>query len=672
MKYTILDYLESTASSHPEKTAFADVQHSINWKDFVSKSKMLSTVVSQYFKSGQAVPVMIDKSVRTLEYFFAALYSGCFYSYFDATFPDSRLNSMIETLDVKYIICDRRFEKKVSGLNVTPLFFDDLEKEFNNNTEKYSDIRRKNIIDTDPVYANFTSGSTGTPKAVVVSHRSVIDFITCFTEIFEITEKDNIANQAPFDFDVSVKDIFSGIFTGATVHLVPKMFFSFPTKLLDYLEEREITTIIWAVSAMCILSTLNGFDYKVPSKLNKIMFSGEVMPCKQLEIWKKFIPNAQYINLYGPTEITCNCTYYKIPFDKIPEPLPIGIPFPNERIYLIDENNELVRFIYSDSFKSSEIDGIVSNIIRNEERLKKMFMQVNGKKIIEEAARKARKKTTILALIGALGIVGTGGYTLGENEKSGISGIKEKNGEIQIDMNEVEKDINIKNIMNQSERNEHQVFVKELQEQSLNENLEYIEALKKEVTQEIENLKTKEEVLSYTKQMYVDRYNGIHEEPIGVGNVTIRKNSYNKIFYEDHAKNGDIILRQCTESEAQEMGVPIDGVLSEISVVIKKDGELISESVAYHDGKFVTLYEKDEEVQANRDTILCELGNVVLQGIDRATSMDNEDTSAGIKDLYKGRFIQAVVDYKKYRNEEIKEKVESEQQTQKGFEMTED
>ena len=42
-------------------------------------------------------------------------------------------------------------------------------------------------------------------------------------------------------------------------------------------------------------------------------------------------------------------------------------------VWLIDENNELVRFIYSDSFKSSEIDNIVSNIIRNEERLKKMF-----------------------------------------------------------------------------------------------------------------------------------------------------------------------------------------------------------------------------------------------------------------------------------------------------------
>ena len=179
MKYTVLDYLEETAANFPQKTAFADVQSSVNWSDFVKRSKKLSTIISKYFEPGNAVPVMIDKSVRTLEYFFAALYSGCFYSYFDAAFPDSRLNSMIETLGVKYIICDRRFEKKVSALNVTPLFFDELEKLAEK--EEYSDERRKNIIDTDPVYANFTSGSTGTPKAVVVAHRSVIDFITCFT-----------------------------------------------------------------------------------------------------------------------------------------------------------------------------------------------------------------------------------------------------------------------------------------------------------------------------------------------------------------------------------------------------------------------------------------------------------------------------------------------------------
>ena len=285
MKYTILDYLEETANKFPDKIAFADVTTKVTWKEFVENAKSKSIIISKYFEPGHAVPVMIEKSVKTLEYFFGALYAGCFYSYFDSSFPDSRLNSMCQTLDIKYIIADTRFEKKISGINATPLFFQKLEEE-TANLSLYSEGRHSNIIDTDPVYANFTSGSTGTPKAVVVSHRSVIDFISIFTETFGITSQDNIANQAPFDFDVSVKDIFSGIFTGASVHLIPKMFFSFPTKLLDYLEEREITILIWAVSALCIVSTLNGFDYKIPKTIRKVMFSGEVMPIKQLEIWK--------------------------------------------------------------------------------------------------------------------------------------------------------------------------------------------------------------------------------------------------------------------------------------------------------------------------------------------------------------------------------------------------
>lgn len=345
MKFTILDYLEETAERFPDKLAFADVSASITWSTLVEKAKERAAVLSLYFEPGQAVPVMIEKSVKTLEYFFGALYAGCFYSYFDATFPDSRLNSMIETLGVRHIVADSRFEKKFSALNAEPLFFSKLEDD-NPPSRCYDDARRRSIIDTDAAYANFTSGSTGTPKAVAVSHRSVIDFISCFTEIFGIRTEDNLANQAPFDFDVSVKDIFSGVFTGASVHLVPKMFFSFPTKLLDYLEEREITVLIWAVSALCIVSTLNGFDYKVPARLRMVMFSGEVMPVKQLAVWKRFVPAAEYINLYGPTEITCNCTYFRIPKDTDIEGyargIPMGVPFPNERILLLDESDRPV------------------------------------------------------------------------------------------------------------------------------------------------------------------------------------------------------------------------------------------------------------------------------------------------------------------------------------------
>ena len=115
------DYLEETANKYPDKIAFADIKNTITFSELVQNAKKLSVKISKYFSPGSAVPIMIEKSVKTVEYFFAALYSGCFYSYFDATFPDSRLNSMIQTLDAKYIIADSKYSKKFAELKIVLL-----------------------------------------------------------------------------------------------------------------------------------------------------------------------------------------------------------------------------------------------------------------------------------------------------------------------------------------------------------------------------------------------------------------------------------------------------------------------------------------------------------------------------------------------------------------------
>ena len=152
-------------------------------------------------------------------------------------------------------------------------------------------------------------------------------------------ENEVFASQAPFDFDVSVKDIYSTIKCGATMQIVPKAKFSFPTMLIDYLCERKVTTLVWAVSALCIISGFRSFSYKIPTTIKKVLFSGEAMPIKQLNYWKKYLPDVKYVNLYGPTEITCNCTFYEIPQGPFEgEALPIGRAFTNERIVLLKED----------------------------------------------------------------------------------------------------------------------------------------------------------------------------------------------------------------------------------------------------------------------------------------------------------------------------------------------
>lgn len=172
----------------------------------------------------------------------------------------------------------------------------------------------------------------------------MLDFIPQFAEIFGITQNDILGNQAPFDFDVSVKDLYTALYTGAKVQIIPRAYFSQPTKLMDYLADHEVTILVWAVSAMCFVSIMNGFSYRIPSHVRQVLFSGEVMPIKHLMKWKSALPHARFVNLYGPTEITCNCTYAILPDrDFAPdEALPIGRAFPNEKVFLLDENDALV------------------------------------------------------------------------------------------------------------------------------------------------------------------------------------------------------------------------------------------------------------------------------------------------------------------------------------------
>ncbi|MDY4206245.1 amino acid adenylation domain-containing protein [Blautia obeum] len=372
----ILDYLEQSAIHYPDKIAFADETSACTYKELRRTAKSVGTKLTNYVPPRSPVPVFMEKRVETIYAFLGAVYAGCFYVLLDPKLPSERLKQILQTLQSEVLVLHPDYEKQFKTLEYERNVVNILEAVQEEEDAVLLEAIREQRLDIDPLYAIFTSGSTGIPKGVLVSHRSVIDFMEEFVEIFEITDKDVIGNQAPFDFDVSVKDIYSTLKTGATMQIIPKKLFSFPTKLLDYLDEREITTLIWAVSALCIVTTLKGLEYKVPQKVNKIIFSGEVMPIKHLNEWKKYLPDALYANVYGPTEITCNCTYYIVDREFQPgESLPIGQPFPNEKVFLLDEENQLVR----EAGKKGEIcvsgTALSLGYYRNPEQTEKVFVQ---------------------------------------------------------------------------------------------------------------------------------------------------------------------------------------------------------------------------------------------------------------------------------------------------------
>ncbi|MDE6155039.1 MAG: AMP-binding protein, partial [Eubacterium sp.] len=299
-----------------------------------------------------------------------------FYVLVNPQLPQSRIEQILTVLNSKVIITDEA-NSELAGIVANGseiLYVDQLLK--SDISQKMLDNIREQALDLDPLYANFTSGSTGVPKGVLVSHKSVIDFIDIFDETFSITEQDIIANQAPFDFDVSVKDIYSAIRTGATLVLVPKELFSAPTQLLDYLCDNNITTMIWAVSALCLITTFHALDYKVPETVNKILFSGEVMPMKHLKEWQKHLNDAMFVNLYGPTEVTCNCTYHIIDNDfEYESGIPIGKAFKNREVFLLDDNNKLVTEENTTGEVCVKANSLALGYYNNPEQTQKHFVQ---------------------------------------------------------------------------------------------------------------------------------------------------------------------------------------------------------------------------------------------------------------------------------------------------------
>ena len=268
MLTNVLDYLDNSTALYPDKEVFSDSKNSVTYRTLHDLAESVGSAVADCVSTKNSpVVVFIDRNIESLISFMGIVMSGNFYVPVDRQLPVKRIELIIKTLMPKAAIISEKDNRILDEIqvDVTRLNYDDIIK-YPVNRELLSK-RRREAIDTDPLYAIFTSGSTGVPKGVLVCHRSVIDLIENFAETFGFTSDCVFGNQAPFDFDVSVKDIYSTLRNGASLHVLPKLFFSFPGKLIDCINERGINTVIWATSALRIVENLGALEKTLPESL---------------------------------------------------------------------------------------------------------------------------------------------------------------------------------------------------------------------------------------------------------------------------------------------------------------------------------------------------------------------------------------------------------------------
>lgn len=344
MIINLVEYLENfTVKKCPSKTAIIDGDRSIDFLSLTKKAKRLAHEIIRK-KNGLKMPVAVFllKSLESVIANLAITYSGNIYMNLDVKNPDSRIINILQKINPEIIITNGSLLNKIKSLCSDDVIVINIDgTAFPSKTNDDLIFKRlETILDTDPYCIINTSGSTGTPKGVVLNHRSFIDFIEWSVSTLNITDEEIIGSLSPLYFDIYSFEMCLLMSKGATMVIIPEHLATFPAKLLEFLNSKKINFIFWVPTIMVNIANLDLFTtYKLPD-LKQVWFAGEVFPTRHLNYWRKYIPNAVFTNLYGPIEITLDCTYYVVEMD-LPNnvPIPIGHPCRNTDVLILNDEN---------------------------------------------------------------------------------------------------------------------------------------------------------------------------------------------------------------------------------------------------------------------------------------------------------------------------------------------
>lgn len=346
MQINVIEYFEGTIKKSREKIAIIDGDRTITFGELAEKSQILSRKIAQNTEDviRKPIAVFLPKSIEVVTADLGIIYSGNAYMNLDIKMPSNRIQAILNRIQPVLIITDRVHKEQLSAIWPADkmLLIDEVTSNQSQVYQEEIEAGLYPIIDTDPLCIINTSGSTGTPKGVVLNHRSFIDFTDWANNTMQFGEDEIIGCLSPVVFDIYSYELCLMMSKGATMVLLQDDMAIFPATILKRMIECQVSFIFWVPTIMVNIANMGLLDKIVPDSLRTVWFAGEVFPTKQFNIWRRVLPQARFVNMYGPIEITLDCTHYIVERELSDnEPIPIGQAMRNTDILILNDNNQL-------------------------------------------------------------------------------------------------------------------------------------------------------------------------------------------------------------------------------------------------------------------------------------------------------------------------------------------
>lgn len=343
VKAHLLDYFEKTVEAKELSVAVNHNDQKITFAELKEKALKLGTYLRAQTNgiTNTPIAVFLPKEINTVVADLGIMYSSNPFMNLDVKTPKDRIMNIFRVVRPAAVVTSKKFSKFLLNETVPVILIDEFDWDNVESNEAVLCSVRKQLIDTDPFCLINTSGSTGTPKGVVLNHRSFFDFMSVSNERFGFDGSEILGSLSPVVFDIYDFELCMLMVNGSQLVLLDAMLAAFPARLLEKMAGAHVNFIFWVPSIMVNIANMGLLDKIELPDLKLVWFAGEVFPTKQFLVWYDKLPGATFANLYGPIEITLDCTYYLVKERPVEsEPLPIGIPYHNTDIILINDVNE--------------------------------------------------------------------------------------------------------------------------------------------------------------------------------------------------------------------------------------------------------------------------------------------------------------------------------------------
>ncbi|MBR6209610.1 MAG: AMP-binding protein [Clostridiales bacterium] len=344
MKCHLLEYFEETVEKKGNLIAVRHNDQEIDFLTLKDKAVKLGHYITSIIGevTNSPIAVFLPKEINTVIADIGIMYSSNPFMNLDIKTPKERLDNIFGLVKPVVVITSSKYCKILEDISIPVVLIDEID--WSNMDASYDHLltRRNELIDTDPFCLINTSGSTGTPKCVVLNFRSFFDFITVSNDRFGFDGSEIIGSLSPVVFDIYDFELCMLMVNGSQLVLLDAMLAAFPARLLEKMSEAYVNFIFWVPSIMVNIANMGLLDKISLPDLKLVWFAGEVFPTKQFLVWYDKLPNVLFANLYGPIEITLDCTYFVVEDRPVEtEPLPIGIPYRNTEVLILNDENKI-------------------------------------------------------------------------------------------------------------------------------------------------------------------------------------------------------------------------------------------------------------------------------------------------------------------------------------------